>query len=230
MDVEKRLKLLEKIYRMHDTYTSNTQTVCHKGCAACCTCNVTATTMEVLLVYHHLASQGRTERLEAKASSAPSGRFQPKMTINQMVAMCAQGEDLPEETNDPRAGACILLEDDLCSIYSKRPFGCRAMLSSSDCSLGGEAQMPSLMLSINNVIMQYLEAIDQPGGSGNFIDVLRFFTDTANRRSYTHGEAIPPSKGMLINRSFPVLMVPPEHRSSIGPLVQWLKEVIQDFQ
>jgi hypothetical protein len=152
------------------------------------------------------------------------------MTINQMVAMCTQGKELLEETNDPRAGVCALLEDDLCAIYSKRPFGCRAMLSSSDCSLGGEAQMPSLMLSINNVIMQYLEAIDQPGGSGNFIDVLRYFTDPENRRSYTHGETIPPSKGMLVNRSFPVLMVPPEHRTSIGPLVQLLKEAIQDFR
>lgn len=230
MDVEKRLKLLEEIYCIHDAYTSNTQTACQKGCADCCTCNATATTMEVLLVYHHLASQGRTEWLEAKVSSAPPGRFQPKMTINQMVALCVQGEVLPEETNDPMAGACPLLEDDLCSIYSKRPFGCRAMLSSSDCSLGGEAQMPSLMLSINNVIMQYLEAIDQPGGTGNFIDVLRFFTDTANRRSYTHGKAVLPSKGLLINRSFRVLMVPPEHRASIGPLVQSLKEFIQDFQ
>jgi Fe-S-cluster containining protein len=230
MDVEKRLKLLEKIYSIHDAYASNTQTACQKGCAACCTCNVTATTLEVLLIYHHLASQGRTEWLEAKISSAPPGRFQPKMTINQMVAMCAQEEVLPAETNDPEAGVCALLENDLCSIYSKRPFGCRAMLSSSDCSLGGEAHMPSLMLSINNVIMQYLEAIDRPGGSGNFIDVLRFFTDNENRRSYTRGEPIPPSKDMLVNRSFPVLMVPPEHRTSIGPLVQWLIEVIQDFQ
>lgn len=230
MDIEKRLKLLEKIYSIHDAYASNTQTACQKGCAACCTCNVTATTMEVRLIYHHLASQDRIEWLEAKVSSPPPGRFQPKITINQMVAICARGEVLPEETNNPMAGACPLLEDDLCSIYSKRPFGCRAMFSSSNCSSGGEAQMPSLMLSINNVIMQYLEAIDQPGGSGNFVDVLRFFTDTANRRSYTHGEAFLPSKGMLINRSFPVLMVPPEHRISIGPLVQSLKEVIQNFQ
>lgn len=230
MDVEKRLKLLEKIYRIHDAYASNTQTACQKGCAACCTCNVTATTMEVLLIYHHLASPDRMEWLEAKVSPAPPGRFQPKVTINQMVSMCARGEELPEETNNPMAGGCPLLENDLCAIYPKRPFGCRAMLSSSDCSLHGEAQMPSLMLSINNVIMQYLEAIDQPGGSGNFIDVLRFFTDTANRRSYTHGKAVLPSKGLLINRSFPVLMVPPEHRTSIGSLVQSLKAVIQDFQ
>ncbi|MGD9364571.1 MAG: YkgJ family cysteine cluster protein [Desulfobacteraceae bacterium] len=230
MNVEKRLKLLEEIYCIYDAYTSNIQSACQKGCAACCTCNATATTMEVLLIYNHLASQDHTEWLEAKVSSAPPKRYQPKMTINQMVAMCALGEVLPEETNDPMAGLCPLLEDDLCSIYPKRPFGCRAMLSSSDCSLHGEAQMPSLMLSINNVIMQYLEAIDQPGGSGNFIDVLRFIMDTTNRRSYTHGQAILPSKRMLFNRSFPVLMVPPEHRTSIGPLVQSLKEVIQDFQ
>lgn len=230
MQVQKRLELLKKIYDIHDGFALGAQTTCHKGCSACCTCNVTATTMESLLIYDHLIHQGQVSRLRTMISSAPPSRFKPKVTINQMVALCAEGGDLPEETNDPSAGICALLDEDICSLYPVRPFGCRAMLSSSDCSLHGEAQMPPFMLSVNNVIMQYIEAIDLPGGTGNLIDVLAVLSVDALREAYKGGQDIGGSQGLLINRSFPVLMVPPEHRQSIGPLIQSLNDAVQSFQ
>lgn len=230
MQVQERLELLKKIYDIHDGFALKAQTSCHKGCSACCTCNVTATTMESLLIYDYLVSQGRAGRLRSMVASAPPSRFRPKVTINQMVALCAEGRDLPEETNDPSAGICSFLDDDICSLYPVRPFGCRAMLSSSDCSLGGEAQMPSFMLSVNNVIMQYIEAIDLPGGTGNLIDVLSVLSVDALREAYLGGQDLGGSQGVLINRSFPVLMVPPEHRQSIGPLIQSLNAAVQSLQ
>lgn len=226
MKVPERLALLKKIYKIHDRFALDAQWACHSGCVTCCTCNVTATTMEGLLVYDHLISTGQRNQLENIMVSWPSGRFQPKITLNHMVALCAQGEEPPDETHDPSAGICPLLKEELCSIYPVRPFGCRAMLSAADCSLGGEARMSPFMLSVNNVVMQYLEAVDQPGGTGNLIDVLRYFSVDAHHEAYLQGESIVGSKGLLANRPFPVLMVPPEHRQSIQPLIQSLNAAI----
>lgn len=230
MQIQKRLELLKKIYDIYDGFASNAQAKCHKGCSACCTCNVTATTMEGLLIYDYLVSQGWVEQLRNMMVMAPPSRFRPRVTINQMVALCTEGKDLPEETNDPTAGICSFLDDDICSLYPVRPFGCRAMLSSSDCRSGGEAQMPPFMLSVNNVIMQYIEAIDLPGGTGNLIDVLTVLSVDALREAYLVGQDLGGSQGLLFNRPFQVLMVPPEHRQSIRHLIQSLNAAVQSIQ
>lgn len=229
MKVQSRLILLKKIYKIHEEFASDAQTACRKGCSVCCTCNVTATTMESLLIYDDLIGEGWSEQLEHMTASAPPARFQPKMTINRMVALCAKGKDLPEEANDPAAGICPFLKADICSIYPMRPLGCRAMLSFSDCKLDGKAQMPPFMLSVNNVIMQYVEAVDQPGVTGNLIDVLRFLSDDAHREAYLGGQIIDSSPGLPANLSFTVLMVPPEHRQSIQPLIQSLNAAVQEL-
>jgi Fe-S-cluster containining protein len=226
MKVSERLASLKKIYEIHDQFALEVQSACRSGCVTCCTCNVTATTMEGLLVYDHLISTGQCNQLENIMASWPSARFQPKITLNHMVALYARGEEPPDEIHDPSAGGCPLLKEELCSIYPVRPFGCRAMLSASDCSLSGEAQMSSFMLSVNNVIMQYLEAVDQPGGTGNLIDVLRYLSVEARHEAYLQEQSIVGSEGLLANRPFPVLMVPPEHRQSIQPLIQSLNAAI----
>jgi Fe-S-cluster containining protein len=230
VQIQKRLKLLKKIYDIYDGITLDAKAKCHKGCSACCTCNVTATTMEGLLIYDYFVRRGKVERLRNIIETAPPSRFLPRVTINQMAALCADGKELPDETNDPSAGNCTLLDDDCCSLYPVRPFGCRAMFSSSDCRLSGEAQMPPFMLSVNNVIMQYLEAVDLPGGTGNLIDVLSFLSAGALCEAYLGGLDFGGSHGLLVNRPFRVLMVPFEHRQSIRPLIQSLGDAVQSFQ
>jgi hypothetical protein len=226
MKVPERLALLKKIYEIHDLFALDAQPACRSGCATCCTCHVTATTMEGLLVYDHLISMEGRNGLKDIVASWPSVRFQPKITLNHMVALCARGEAPPDESHDPSAGICPLLKEELCSIYPVRPFGCRAMLSSSVCSPGGEARMPPFMLSVNNVVMQYLEAVDQPGGTGNLIDILRYLSVDDHHETYRRSEPMAGPKGLPANRPFPVLMVPPEHRQSIQPLIQSLNEAI----
>jgi hypothetical protein len=230
MKVKERLGLLQQIYTIHDGYTSDVHTACAKGCAACCTCNVAATTMEGLLVYDYLMDSGRTDQVQAILKSMPSLRYRPRLSLNQVVALCASGRQPPEEANDPNAGICPLLADGICSIYPVRPFGCRAMLSSSDCATNGEAEMPPVILSVNNVMLQYLEAIDQPGFTGNLLDVLVFMSQDTSRQGYLDGKSPDSSQRMPVNRSFPVLMVPPEHRSTIKPLIQSLNAAVKAFQ
>ena len=126
----------------------------------------------VIGMVDHLRRHSGLKGLNRLAAAASPTRYRPAVTLNHMAAFCMQGLDLPEEVNDPAAGSCPCLEADLCPLYAVRPFGCRAMLSTRPCVQGGQAHMPPFILSLNNVIMQYLEAIDRPGGWGNLIDVL----------------------------------------------------------
>lgn len=227
MNAQNRMGLLQQIYDIHDTLAMDTQTACHKGCATCCTCNVTATTLESIWIYNYLMDADRGRELTTITTSLPMERFQPKATINEMATLCAQGHEPPEETYNPLAGTCPFLKDDICSIYPVRPLGCRAMLSLSDCSLSGQAQMPPFILAANNVIMQYLEAIDQPGGTGNLLDVLKQLLVGEHRDAYLSKKGPGNRERVRPNQSIGILMVPPDQRQPVTGLIQSLNKAIQ---
>lgn len=225
MDIENRCRRLKAIYAIYDEFTAGTERACRRHCACCCTCNVTGTTLEGWLIHQQLSSgtPGRGAIPEKLSKPAPEARFQPKLTINEMVAFCIQGKSLPAEHNDPGAGNCPLLAGDICSIYAVRPFGCRAMLSTVNCAAGAEAHMPPLILSVNNVIMQCIEALDRPGAAGNMIDILFFLADPVQRRAYENRQCRQWPRPLRSNQPFPALMIPPEHRAVMQPLLQSLK-------
>ena len=224
MDIENRCEQLKRIYAVFDAFTARMGRACKKHCASCCTCNVTGTTLEGWLIHEQLQSGTEKHRalLKRLPEIAPPRRFQPKVTINGMAALCMQGKALPEEENDPAAGHCPLIENELCSIYAARPFGCRAMLSTIDCTGRAEACMPPLILSANNVVMQYIEALDRPGASGNLIDILLFLDDPPQRRAYQSRRCRQWPQPLRPNQPLPVLMIPPEHREAIQPLLESL--------
>jgi Fe-S-cluster containining protein len=228
MDIESRSERLKSIYAVYDEFTAGIDRACRKHCASCCTCNVTGTTLEGWLICNRLASATTDHAafLEKLSETGFAGRFQPRVTINDMVALCMQGKDLPDERNDPAAGNCPLIEGDTCSIYAMRPFGCRAMLSTVDCTGRQEAHMPPLILSTNNIVMQYIETLDRPGASGNLIDILLFLSDPVQRRAYENRQCPQWPQPLQPNRSFPALMIPPEHRTALQPLLKALKDAV----
>jgi hypothetical protein len=135
------------------------------------------------------------------------------MTLNRFADMCAKGQEIPEEAAKPATAPCPFLQEDICRIYDLRPFGCRAMVSRSDCGKTGEAHMPDFVLTVNNVFLQYIEALDASGVQGNLMDVLL-------------SAASPQAPGSRVIRNHPisVLMVPPEHRNRIRPLLDALSQ------
>ena len=221
MDIKDRCDRLKTIYTLYDEFIAGTPIACRKHCALCCTCNVTATTLEGWLVHDRLRSDGTACKAASKAApiEPPPRRFQPGVSINSLAELCIQGRPLPDEPNDPAAGACPLIEGDSCPIYDVRPFGCRAMLSTEACDRNGEAFMPPLILSVNNIVMQFIEALDQPGATGNLIDILQFFADEDRCRAYEAQQPFRWPPPLLPNRSIPVLMIPPEHRRVVQPLL-----------
>jgi hypothetical protein len=226
MKIGDRCERLKHIYSIYDAFIADTQSACRKQCASCCTCNVTVTTLEGWLVHGYMQSGGAVADVEVKDLSgvASPRRFQPRVTINGMAVLCMQGRPLPDEENDPSAGECPLIEEDICPIYDVRPFGCRAMLSTTACDIGGEAAMPPLILSANNIVMQCIEALDQPGATGNLIDILQFLSDPDRRRAYENQRDLRWPPTLVPNQPIPVLMIPPEHRQAVQPLLRSLSK------
>jgi Fe-S-cluster containining protein len=220
------LILLKAINQLFDDFVADQAVACRKSCAVCCTCNVTLTTLEGFLIVDQLNGQQRVNIFARLQPFKAKQRFQPTISINQMARMCLQGVDIPAESADPGMGVCPLLEEERCPIYSLRPFACRSMLSTVVCRRGGEARISPFIMTVNQTILQYLEAIDTPGYSGNLIDILTFLADPIHTDAYESGQLPPAPAGLTANMDLPVLMIPPEHRKRITPLLQKMQQAI----
>ena len=205
-----RLGRLSRLYALYDRFMARTEFFCHRGCSACCTCNVTLTTLEMDHIRQHLGSAGTRAIVERVTDNLSPRRFQPKTTLNGFAMACMAGSQIPDEENDPRWGVCPLLREKVCTIYPVRPFGCRSLVSTDDCSRCGAAVLSDFTLTVNNVFMQYIEHIDCTGVSGNLSDmILALSGKRANGHWVTIG-----------NQTAKGFMVPPEHRQRIRPCLR----------
>jgi hypothetical protein len=98
------------------------------------------------------------------------------------------------------------------------------LISTRTCGETGFAQIDEHILSVNNIIQQTLEHIDTPGWSGNLIDVLAALksyrlTDILETRKEN------PPEGLIPNQKTRFLMIPPEHRHQVAPVLDALKEI-----
>ena len=201
--------------------------VCEKGCSACCTCNVTLTSLEYAFMVKGMGEQEK-KRLGERALKCRAGkRFQPGYTINKMAALCLDGQEPQEEENDPAWGTCPLLREDMCTIYETRPLACRMLLSQVQCRQLGYAQMPPLVLTLNNLFMQVVEHLDAQGISGNLTDMILWYLHKDDGGS---GYISPLSAHLINNSRVPVFMIPPEHREQLGSLMAKLSSIMADQQ
>jgi Fe-S-cluster containining protein len=218
---------LNPVYQLYERIMEYEAPACCPGCAACCTCNVTLTSLEARWMLDTLPLKRREPLRETLILRFPANRYIPKTTTNQFARLCMEDQALPEEENDPAWGECPLLENDLCTVYDVRPFGCRAMVSESVCRDTGFAQMPPWVLTVNNVFLQAIEHLDQNGYSGNLSDMLYLFlsgNELNNQDMQNHDLK---NKGMFVkNEPIKCLMIPPEHRKRMEPIVRDLSDLI----
>lgn len=224
-------KLLEKLYGIHAGQCARFGLACTRRCASCCTQNVTLTTLEGLMLWRHLDSGPDSDwRMHLTGAAVPD-RYQPRMTLNELADRCARDLDVPEEAPGSRSGTCPFLsrapDADLCAVYQVRPFGCRAMVSQSICRSGDAARMPEFILTLNTVLLQYIEGLDVPGLSGNLIDVLNFLDAPQNRLNYEQQRVTAPRDSLLKNRPVSILMAPPEHRAEMQPALAAIQAEIK---
>jgi Fe-S-cluster containining protein len=225
MDISVKQAVLKKMYDIYKDFVRNDDFACQKHCAHCCTRNVTLTTLEGYYLLGRLDAATRNKLMQALTQQEKIKRFIPRITINRMADMCARDETLPDEENDEHWGPCPALDLDLCPIYRRRPFGCRCMVSRQNCGTVGYADVPSWVISVNNVLQQYIEHIDAGGYSGNFTDIVLFFNNQKNLDDYAKDRLGACPKPLLNNQPVYILMVPPEDRPRIEPLLKAIRNI-----
>ena len=223
MDITSKLALLDRLYKLFDDFDLEETFVCKRQCATCCTCNMTLTTLEGYKIISDLDARLKSTLMQQLSEAVEQRRFKPQITINQMARRCMTGQEIPEEILDPAWGTCPLLSQKECPIYPLRPFGCRCMMSRTICSETGYADLDPFTLTVANLFNQCIEHLDQDGMTGNLIDVLLFLDDKNNLVTYQLDKMELTAKELIPNSPIPVLMIPPEHRGQIEPLLQSLK-------
>ncbi len=243
--IEDRLATLAHIESVYDRFVEPDDLACERGCPACCTRNVTLTTLEALRIAEQLPDgfppDGNktaevSKDLETSAvlfarisAALDKRRFQPRTTGNGIAAACLSGGEVPAEDDaDPAWGPCPLLTDNECPIYPVRPFGCRCFVSTVRCGSAGHAEVPPFIVTVNNVFLQYIEHIDADGGTGNLTDLLAYFKSERVRTAYREGTLRPLPEPLVANQPVPALMIPPRHRARIRPILEALAAPITD--
>jgi hypothetical protein len=224
MKLNGKMAVLEKIYRIYDEFAASLELACKKGCAHCCTTSVTLTTIEGYSIIEQLNSEKVSEWMDKIQQASEQPHFQPAITTNQLAHMCAAGIDPPAE-EQPANRRCPFLSQDLCPLYTVRPFGCRCLISRHDCGQQGYADIDDFALSVNTVMLQTIEHLDADGCTGNMLDVLKVISEEENRQAYQEGKLKCASSGLLANQPLKVLMIPPEHRTRMEPILQSLRNI-----
>lgn len=218
---ERKRAAYDHICGVHDAYTATLGLACHKGCAACCTINVTATSLEACAIADHLDRREDGSRLwDRLAAARGRKRFAPGLTFNRMAESYRSGEPLPvEESPDPSWGPCPLLTEDRCPVYEVRPFSCRCLVSTRPCQGEGAALMTPLTVTVNTVMHQYIEHVDHAGMSGNLTDLLLYMRPPENRDAYKMQERRELTKGFLPNAPATVLLAGPEDKERLASIL-----------
>jgi len=215
-----KMQVLAGLYDIFDGFAAGLDLACGKGCSACCTVNVTLTTLEGRYLLSSL-DQARRQVVAAQlAAEKYRPRLLPLVTVNGMADRLAAGRDIPEEVACPAWGACPLLEDGLCPLYPARPFACRCMVSRRCCSATGVADMDDFTITVSTVFQQGIENLDRGGGFGNLSDVLAKLIARGTEPGHPVQSAVLEKSTLLTNKPLAVLMVPPKHRRRLAPLLE----------
>jgi Fe-S-cluster containining protein len=225
MVLEQRLNILNKIYGLYNDVAKNPDVACKKYCSACCTPNVTMTTLEGYLIADRMVLNGQADLFENIQAKISKNRFKPQITTNRLADLCMKGDDPPEEEKTHSKKSCPVLNDNLCPIYEVRPFGCRCFISTHDCSKAGYAEVDPFDLTVSTLFMQFVEHIDFMGFSGNFADILLLMASKENRDHYKMNILNHRGADLIPNLKIKVLMVPPEHRMKVKPVLEALLSI-----
>jgi Fe-S-cluster containining protein len=223
--IDAKIAALSHVTGVLGEYMASRQWACERGCAHCCTCNVALTTLEGFVLAEHLGQTGLVA-LNGRLRKKPlAQRFTPTMTTNALADHCAAGGTPPPERNEPLWGVCPVIQGNECPVYDVRPLMCRSMVSATSCSHREAAEIDPFTVTVVHVMQQYVEHIDRDGYTGNLMDVIDFLEAPAVRGAYAVGrlnglERTPSC--LMRNRPVSVLMVPPEHRSRMAPILDAL--------
>jgi hypothetical protein len=225
MEIERKLKALDRIYAVYDEFIRRQPTACRRHCHCCCTTHVTLTTLEAYKICVTVPPGEREKLLRRVAAASGLQRFRPVITTNALADLCNADQEPPPEDEAISNEECPLLLQDLCSIYALRPFNCRCFVSRTPCEAKGYANVDEAVLAVNTIFLQTIEHVDADGCSGNLLDLLAVMASEETRAAYASGALPCSTKRLIANRPMKVLMVPPEHRPAIESVLHRLKGI-----
>ncbi len=208
-------ELLHVLYEVYEDLVEESAFACEKGCYACCTHNVLATTLEVDLMVDFIAEIDRPDLVAKMLQGTQGKRMRPQMTINTLAGYCVRREEPPDPIQDHEIVRCPLREPGGCPVYPARPFACRSLWSTQRCAVDGAAVPDSLLLTLNGVFEQLIEHMDAGGLVGNMIDLFSLLSDQSARSAYHAGVPLKATDHALTTRPNPGLLVLPAHRAEV---------------
>lgn len=214
----RRRKALLRIYTLFDIWVKDFQFACEKGCATCCTRSVMMTSLEGHLIHDYIKTN---PELLPLMDQLPADSPTPADTTNRFALSCLRGEATEEESLSWDLRPCIFLREKCCIIYPVRSFMCRSFGSRVRCSESGSAEIDPIFLTLNTIIMQCIEHLDQGRPWGNMNTILRRLKETGSNgaKSPTRLPRAEPLPGFLI---------PPEEEKRLRTQLNILQKIIRE--
>ena len=215
-----RRDTLSTIYTLYEKWAGAYTFACREGCATCCTQSVTMTTLEGELIIAYLSRQ-RPDLLPL-LDTLPGASPAPRTTTNQFAAACLRGEDIAEDPCCWDLSPCIFLRERRCAIYPVRSFMCRSFGSRVRCEEGSEAEIEPLFRSLNTLIMQCIEHLDQGRPWGNMNTILRRIAAKNSERKNQDSRPLP------IAQPLPGFLLLPEEEAALQGQIQVLFRLLNE--
>ncbi|MDX1774993.1 MAG: YkgJ family cysteine cluster protein [Desulfobulbales bacterium] len=169
-------RLLYDLYEVYQRWVELFPLACKNGCAACCTQSVFMSSLEGELILDCLMKEGRDSWLAEELARNASGNSGMRATTNQYTRACLEQQEIGEAEPDGwNFTPCVFLDEDSCSIYDVRPFGCRSFISLEQCTGISGAEIAPIHLTVGTVFTQINEHLCSDGGYwGNMTDILAY--------------------------------------------------------
>jgi len=198
--MDQKKELLHTIYGVYSSWAERFPLACQKGCAACCTQSVTMTTLEGGDILDFVKTKNREEWLIEELARVIPGKSKAAITTNQFAGACLRHQEIDGDTPGSwNFTPCIFLEDDICSIYEVRPFGCRSFGSLVQCAMDRAAEMAPIHLTVNTVFTQVIEQISSDGGYwSTMADILKSMVSNEALNGNVHLLSAHPVPGFLL--------------------------------
>lgn len=221
--MQEKLILLQELYD-NSSWLDKKIFSCRKGCATCCTQSVTMSSLEGEFVYTYLERVGELQKITQLLGGMEKNLFRPGMTTNQLARHCLEQRDIPDEKGDWSFEVCPFLENGICGIYEVRPFGCRALVSVSQCSAEGAAFMPPVLITLNTLMHQIIEHLSVGGCWGNMLDVL---PQIFKQRGLVKSKGFSEKSVLCAPEAMPGFLVSEKERPAVRKYLEGIGNVLQ---
>ena len=174
--------------------------------------------LEGELIFDYIKSE--KPKLLETLQTLPSSDLNP-ITTNQFAAACLQ-EKIHEEVGESwNMTPCVFLENNHCTIYPVRSFMCRSLGSRVPCDEKGEAEMDPLFLTLNTLILQCIEHLDQGRPWGNMYTILSMISEDQKKSGHQK------EKNIRISHPIPGFLIPPEEFDQVEEQLNTLLQIVK---